>query len=67
MPTLEENRFWDRYDWPQDGDEWTDQAAYCGMEYAVWKQDVVAAFIKPNVPANSTVHFWRNARVDTSG
>jgi ubiquinone/menaquinone biosynthesis C-methylase UbiE len=55
MPTLEENRFWDRYDWPQDGDEWTDQAAYCGVEYPTWKQDVVAAFISPNIPANATV------------
>jgi SAM-dependent methyltransferase len=55
MPTLEENRFWDRYDWPQDGDEWTDQAAFCGMPYAIWKQDVIAAFITPNVAKNSTV------------
>lgn len=55
MPTLEENRFWDRYDWPKDGDEWTDQAAFCGMPYAVWKQDVIAAFIAPHVSENSTV------------
>lgn len=55
MPTLEENRFWDSYDWPQDGDEWTDQAAYCGMPYSVWKQDVIDAFIVPNVTTNSTV------------
>jgi SAM-dependent methyltransferase len=55
MPTLEENRFWDRYDWPQDGDEWTDQAAYCGMNYFAWKQDVVGAFISPNIPDNATV------------
>jgi ubiquinone/menaquinone biosynthesis C-methylase UbiE len=55
MPTLEENRFWDKYDWPKDGDEWTDQAAHCGMPYAIWKQDVVAAFITPNIPMNSTV------------
>jgi len=55
MPSLEENRFWDRYDWPQDGDEWTDQAAYCGMDYGTWKQDVVAAFITPNISANATV------------
>ena len=55
MPTLEENRFWDRYDWPKDGDEWTDQAAFCGTPYAIWKQDVIAAFIVPNVTENSTV------------
>jgi ubiquinone/menaquinone biosynthesis C-methylase UbiE len=55
MPTLEENRFWDSYDWPQDGDEWTDQAAFCGMPYAIWKQDLVAAFIFPYIGENSTV------------
>jgi len=55
MPTLEENRFWDRYDWPQDGDEWTDQAAFSGMEYSVWKQDLVDAFIVPSVTENSIV------------
>ena len=55
MPTLEENRFWDKYEWPLDGDEWTDQAAFCGMAYPVWKQDIVDAFIVPNVDANSTV------------
>jgi ubiquinone/menaquinone biosynthesis C-methylase UbiE len=55
MPTLEENRFWDKYDWPQDGDAWTDQAAYCGMNYSAWKQDVVGAFISSNIPANATV------------
>jgi ubiquinone/menaquinone biosynthesis C-methylase UbiE len=55
MPTLDENRFWDQYDWPQDGDEWTDQAAFCRVPYAIWKQDVIAAFIVPNVDKNSTV------------
>ncbi|HEU4679297.1 MAG TPA: class I SAM-dependent methyltransferase, partial [Terrimicrobiaceae bacterium] len=52
---LDENRFWDRYDWSKDGDEWTDQAAFCGTPYPMWKQDVVAAFIVPNVSENSTV------------
>lgn len=55
MPTLEENRFWDTYQWPQDGDEWTDQAAYCRMEYAVWKQDIVDALILPHTAVHSTV------------
>jgi SAM-dependent methyltransferase len=55
MPTLEENRFWDRYDWPQDGDEWTDQAAFCGVTYSLWKQDIVDTFIVPSVAKNSTV------------
>jgi SAM-dependent methyltransferase len=55
MPTLEQNRFWDRYHWPQDGDEWTDQAAYCRIDYAVWKRDLIEAFIVPNAAGNSTV------------
>jgi ubiquinone/menaquinone biosynthesis C-methylase UbiE len=55
MPTLEENRFWDKYEWPQDGDEWTDQAAFCGMAYSVWKQDIVDALIVPSVAESSTV------------
>lgn len=55
MPTLEENRFWDSYDWPQDGDEWTDQAAFCGMPYSMWKQDLISAFIFPYVAKKSTV------------
>jgi ubiquinone/menaquinone biosynthesis C-methylase UbiE len=55
MPTLEENRFWDNYDWPKDGDEWTNQAAFCGVAYAVWKQDIVDAFIVPSIAENSTV------------
>jgi SAM-dependent methyltransferase len=55
MPTLEQNRFWDRYNWPQDGDEWTDQARYCRIDYAVWKQDLIEAFMVPNIAGNSTV------------
>jgi ubiquinone/menaquinone biosynthesis C-methylase UbiE len=55
LPTLEQNRFWDRYNWPQDGDEWTDQARFCGMAYSVWKQDLVDTFIVPSVTEKSTV------------
>ena len=55
MPTLDQNRFWDRYNWPRDGDEWTDQAVFCRMDYAVWKQDLVDAFIVPAVNEDSTV------------
>ena len=49
MATLEKNRFWDKYDWPQDGDEWTDQAAFCGVAYSLWKQDIVDTFIVPSI------------------
>ena len=55
MPTLEKNRFWDKYDWPQDGDEWTDQAAFCGVAYSLWKQDIVDTFLVPSVAENSMV------------
>src|SRR5512134_3900593 len=55
MATLEENRFWDRYYWPRNGDEWTDQAEFSGIDYATWKQDIVDAFILPNVAEGSTV------------
>ena len=55
MPTLEENRFWDQYEWPQDGDEWTDQAVFCRIPYSIWKQDIVDALIVPCVAGSSTV------------
>jgi len=55
MPTLEENRFWDTYDWPQDGDEWTDQAAFSGIAYPVWKQDIVDSLIVPRLSNSSAV------------
>ncbi len=55
MATLEENRFWDRYEWSRNGDEWTDQAEFCGMDYAAWKQDIIDAFIAPSIGENSTV------------
>ena len=45
MPTVAENKYWDRYAWPRDGDEWDDQAAACGVPYSVWKQSLVDAFI----------------------
>ncbi|HEY5705001.1 MAG TPA: class I SAM-dependent methyltransferase [Terrimicrobiaceae bacterium] len=55
MATLEENRFWDKYDWPRGGDEWTDQADFCGMAYPLWKRDIVDAFIVPSITEDSTV------------
>ena len=55
MPTVAENKYWDRYSWPRDGDEWDDQAAACGVPYPVWKQSLVDAFIVPNIGANTAV------------
>ena len=48
MPTIEENRYWDSdYDWEKDGDEWSDQAAYCRKDYQDWKESIVKHFIIP--------------------
>jgi ubiquinone/menaquinone biosynthesis C-methylase UbiE len=55
MPTLEKNRFWDSYEWSQDGDEWTDQAEFSAVAYAIWKQDIVDAFIVPSISESSMV------------
>jgi hypothetical protein len=55
MPTLAENRFWDSYSWPSDGDEWTDQAEFSAVPYQTWKQDIVETFIFPNIRDTSTV------------
>jgi ubiquinone/menaquinone biosynthesis C-methylase UbiE len=55
MPTLSQNRYWDIYKWPDDGDEWTDQAAFCGVPYPLWKQYLVESFIVSNVGEASTV------------
>ncbi|HEY1503104.1 MAG TPA: class I SAM-dependent methyltransferase [Stellaceae bacterium] len=55
MPTVAENKYWNTYAWPLDGDEWSDQAAACGAPYAVWKQSLVDAFIAPHIDANAAV------------
>jgi ubiquinone/menaquinone biosynthesis C-methylase UbiE len=55
MPTLEKNRFWDSYEWSQDGDEWTDQAEFSAVAYVIWKQDIVDAFIVPSIAESSMV------------
>jgi SAM-dependent methyltransferase len=56
MPTLEWNTYWDTtYEWPHDGDEWADQAAFCGVPYAVWKGALVGHFVARHVRETSTV------------
>lgn len=46
MPSLEDNhRLWTAYGWPLDGDEWTDQAEYCGVPYDQWKQSITTEFL----------------------
>jgi ubiquinone/menaquinone biosynthesis C-methylase UbiE len=47
---------WDRsYGWPADGDEWSQQAEFCGVPYDRWKDQLVRAFIVPNIRPESTV------------
>lgn len=57
MPTLDWNmKVWDRaYGWPQDGDECTDQAAFCGVPYEKWKDQLVRTFIIPHLTPKTTM------------
>lgn len=47
MPTVRENRYWDKYPWPQDGDEWSDR----GWRFAVMAErpngDCISTLEKP--------------------
>lgn len=36
-----------RYTWPDAGDEWKDQASFCGGSYETWKKNLIEAFIEP--------------------
>lgn len=55
--TVDNNReLWDqRYEWPEDGDEWNGQAAYCGRPYGSWKAALVAEFLTPHLRASATL------------
>lgn len=55
--TIENNRrLWDQdYDWPEDGDEWNGQAAYCGQDYSLWKQALIDHFVTPRLHARATL------------
>lgn len=57
MPTLDWNfRVWNAaYLWPLQGDEWTQQAEFCGVPYERWKDQLVRTFIVPNIRPESTV------------
>ncbi len=39
----------DRYHWSADGDEWTGQAARCGIPYEAWKESLIERMIRPHV------------------
>jgi ubiquinone/menaquinone biosynthesis C-methylase UbiE len=47
--TIAENRrIWDEdYDWSEDGEEWSGQAHYAGVDYFVWKRSLVEALVEP--------------------
>jgi SAM-dependent methyltransferase len=47
--TIAENRrIWDEeYDWSEDGEEWSGQARYAGVDYSAWKHSLVEALIEP--------------------
>lgn len=57
MPDVEWNlKVWDAaYGWPQDGDEWSEQAQFCGVPYDRWKEQLRRTFIVPYVYPPSTV------------
>jgi ubiquinone/menaquinone biosynthesis C-methylase UbiE len=56
MPSIERNlEAWDRsYHWSGHGDEWTDQARFCGKPYGEWKDSIAVHFINPNLGPAST-------------
>ena len=57
MPDIQWNKaVWDRdYLWPIDGDEWTQQADFCGVPYGRWKESMARTFLIPYLKENSVV------------
>jgi ubiquinone/menaquinone biosynthesis C-methylase UbiE len=57
MPTTAQNyRVWDQdHSWRLDGDEWHDQADFCGQPYDSWKRALFGAFMRPYITATSHV------------
>ncbi len=57
MPGVRENLdFWDRdYQWLRDGDEWDDQAEFCGVPYERWKRELAETFLYPEIHRGSRV------------
>ena len=55
--TIKRNRkLWDSdYHWSSDGDEWQGQAAYCGVDYEVWKASLVKHLLNPYLVKDATV------------
>lgn len=56
MPSLEENKSWNaKHHWKLDGDEWSNQAAYCKKPYKQWKDSIVKNFIYKNINHKSNI------------
>ena len=47
MPSVKWNRYWDRYPWRADGEEWSGQARFCGQPYELWKASLLEALGPP--------------------
>lgn len=46
--TVEWNqRVWDSYAWPKDGDEWSSMADFSGVPYEKWKDSLTRSFLIP--------------------
>lgn len=56
MRSVNWNKYWqEEYDWPEDGDEWDQQANYSNQPYLAWKKSIVKNFIFPNISKDKTV------------
>jgi len=55
MPSVEWNKYWDRYDWSRDGEEWDGQARYCGQPYEAWKAALLETFVRDELDPSKTV------------
>jgi ubiquinone/menaquinone biosynthesis C-methylase UbiE len=57
MPTIEQNyKVWNSdHAWAKDGDEWSDQAAYCGQPYERWKAALIEHLMLPYISGDSHV------------
>ncbi|MFH0945547.1 MAG: class I SAM-dependent methyltransferase, partial [Planctomycetota bacterium] len=55
MPSVEWNKYWDRYEWTHDGEEWDGQARYCGQPYDAWKASLLETFVQDDLQPSSVV------------
>jgi ubiquinone/menaquinone biosynthesis C-methylase UbiE len=57
MPSVDQNyQVWnERHSWSKDGDEWSDQATFCGQPYDAWKQSLIETFMLPYITDKSHV------------